>query len=691
MEVITIEFRIQLVGLIVVLCYIIFNIDDVIWEIVHLIKKRRVDSEADRVSMESLEAIPSKLLAVIVAAWNEDSVLEPMIENMLASAHYPESMYYVFLGVYPNDDATVAVAKRLERKYKNVHMVMNVHAGPTCKADNINNVIAFIKQFEADRGWRFSAIIVHDSEDVVHPYEFKVANFLLERYDALQFPVFPLQRMPTLKNFFRGMTSGTYADEFAQNHFRIMGMRDTMSAIVPSAGTGFVISHRILDEYENEPLFPEDNLTEDYKLSLILAEKGFHVHYVLEKVQRLLDNSTVKWDYIATRSIFPATFKKAVQQKTRWIYGITMQSITFTDIFKPSELSFAGRYTLYRDWKAKIVNLLVLPGYLVFIYFIVSSFVSLPIMYPVSTFTWRACILLTTIMIFHQITRVIAIQHIYGFRSVVFACLLPPLMPIRLIWGNIINLSATLCAWKQLFFGTQKGNKKKKVAWHKTNHEFLEEHVLHRYHRNVGDVLLEKGYLDSDTLQVILDQSLKEGCRLGDALLQSGAVTEEQLMTAVASSQHRLFVKNISSFTCDIADDFDKEWLEQSLVYPLLKTKNGYVMAETNFTQADVYENLEFEGIEIHTVYTTKTKILDSIHGTDTVKGYLNIDFITELLMQDKITWQQAVLALDNQDFTPDILGYMGLKPKEATIQMLPGIEAGAAFAAAQEAAATTD
>lgn len=685
------EPKVQVIGLIVALCYIIFSIDDVIWEIVHLISKRRADSKANHVPMESLEAIPPKLLAVIVAAWDEDGVLEPVIENMLASAHYPQSMYHVFLGVYPNDAETIAVAERLERKHKNVHIVMNVHAGPTCKADNLNNIIAFIKRFEANHDWRFSAIMVHDSEDVIHPYEFKVANFLLDRYNALQFPVFPLQRMPTFGNFFRGMTSGTYADEFAENHFRIMGMRDAMSAIVPSAGTGFVISRRILDEYGDEPLFPEDCLTEDYKLSLTLAQKGFPVHYVLEKVRRLLDDGNVKWDYIATRSIFPATFEKAVRQKTRWIYGITMQSARLADIFKPSELSFAGRYTLYRDLKAKIVNLLVLPGYLVFAYFLASQFIVLPTMYPKNTFAWWLCVLLTIIMIVHQIMRAIAIQYIYGFRSVIFACLLPPLMPIRLVWGNVINLVATLRAWKQLFFGVQKSDKTKKAAWHKTDHEFLDEYTLNRYHRNVGDVLLEKGYIDADTLQPMLDRSRREGSRLGDVLLQNKAVTEEQLMIAVAGSQRRLFIKDISPFISDIVDDFDRQWLERSQVYPLLKTKDGYVIAETNSTPADACKNLETDGTKIHIIYTTKAGVLKAIHSIDTKEAHSSTSLVTELLMQDKITWQQAVLALDHQDFTPDILGYMGLRPAEGETWLSPHIAAGAIFATAREAAATTE
>jgi len=95
----------------------------------------------------------------------------------------------------------------------------------------------------------------------------------------------------------------------------LMRMRDFMHVVVPSAGTGFVISHSILDYYGNKPLFPEDSLTEDYKLSVQLALEGYYMHYVLESVPRLLDNGKVRWDYVATRSLFPSTFKSAVKQK----------------------------------------------------------------------------------------------------------------------------------------------------------------------------------------------------------------------------------------------------------------------------------------------------------------------------------------------------------------------------------------
>jgi adsorption protein B len=597
----------------------------------------------------------------MVAAWHEDNVIEDVITNMVSSMQYPRSFYHVFIGVYPNDEPTINAAKRLEEKYKNVHMVINLRPGPTCKADNINNIIRHIKQFESERNWRFASITVHDSEDVVHPQELKLTNYLIESYDALQFPVIPLQKMPSIKNFFTSMTTGTYADEFAENHFRIVEMREAMSALVPSAGTGFAISHDILDYYGDEPLFPEDSLTEDYKLSLTLTKLGFKIHYVLEKVPRLMDSGKTHWDYVATRSFFPETFSAAVRQKTRWIYGITMQSVRAADIFMPSKLSLAGRYSLYKDLKSKIGNLIILPGYLVFVYFIVDIFLPLPVMYPQGTLAWKMCLFLTFLMIFRQFWRAVSITNFYGLRSMVVACLLPPLLPIRLVWANIINMSATFNAWKLRLFGAGRKSKKKKVAWSKTDHKFLHKLVLFTYYRNVGDVLLEREYISSRWLKIALDFSRQKKIRLGQALLDSKLVTEAQLMEALAAVKHRLFVKDLTYYHNALTDKFDKDALERLLIYPLLKAGESYVFAMTDVSETEKIP--ELLGIKLSScifVYSTKFAILGAIKEKAGAASQ-EYKYINAFLENGQIVWDQALHALANYNYSEDILKFMGL------------------------------
>ena len=147
--------------------------------------------------------------------------------------------------------------------------------------------------------------------------------------------------------------------------------------------------------------------------------------------------------------------------------------------------------------KSKICNLITLPGYLAFLYAVASWLLNLPVMYPIYSFSWWLCVVLTGMMVFRQALRAVAIQRIYGMKSVLFACLFPPLMPLRVIWGNIINMAATLRAWKQLLFGIKNRKTPKKVAWNKTDHEFIDKSVLYGFKRKLGDVPAGKtAYLD---------------------------------------------------------------------------------------------------------------------------------------------------------------------------------------------------
>jgi len=121
---------VYIIGLLVAIGMLVFNIDDIIWDIGYLLSSERRRKE-ERIPMAMLDELPPKLLAVMVAAWHEENVIEQVIDHMISSVHYPRSMYHVFLGVYPNDPATIEVAERLSQKYENVHVVVNPKDGPT--------------------------------------------------------------------------------------------------------------------------------------------------------------------------------------------------------------------------------------------------------------------------------------------------------------------------------------------------------------------------------------------------------------------------------------------------------------------------------------------------------------------------------------------------------------------------------
>ncbi len=616
------------IGLIIVILYLLMGLDDFVWDIVNLFRRRSYREQL--LDLHKLDTTPPKLLAIAIAAWHEDNVLGDVIDNILASVLYPKSMYHIFIGVYPNDPATISVAEALAAHYPNVHVVINGLPGPTSKAQNINDIYRFIRRFEDERGWRFASLSIHDSEDVVHPYEFKVTNYLLDTHNAIQFPVFPLMPMPRFSNFFRNITASTYADEFAENHFTTMVGRYSSGAFVPSAGTGFVLSHDVLDLFGDADILPQNSLTEDYRVSLTLYEKGVQLYYVLEQIPRVGADNRLHWDFIATRSMFPNTFRTAVRQKSRWILGITMQSFRFREIFQANGLPVSARYTLYKDSKAKIANLLAMVGYPLLIYFLVSLFVPLLPIYPIYSLSWWLSVFVTFMMLERQAFRIVAIARVYGLRSVFFGCLLPPLMPIRLIWGNIINLAATLRAYKQYASAGKNGAKHptrkqkrsadtatppaaKKIAWSKTDHQFLEKQALQRYQRNLGDILLEKGYISVRELSAALLRSTLLRQKIGSYLMDRGLLSEDQLLDALSSVKHVSYVKaadlNDYSPWC-YADAFDEAQLKRLLSLPLLKTKDGYVVAFCDQSPIDAQTTLRNTyGFSVRAVFASRQTI----------------------------------------------------------------------------------
>ena len=651
-------------GLGLVILYIITGFDDFIWDIATVIRRKGYNHQL--ADLKLLDNQPPKLLAIAIAAWHEENVLGDVINNMIDSMHYPSSMYHVFLGVYPNDSKTIAVAKELAENFQNVHIVINELPGPTSKAQNINYIIKYIKAFEEERNWRFASLTVHDSEDVIHPYELKVTNYLLEKYQAIQFPVFPLMEFPKFHNFFRNIVTNTYADEFAENHFSVMVSRYSIGAFVPSAGTGFALSREILEQFEDGKVLPEDSLTEDYRLSLTLYQKGIQMYYVLLSVPRINQEQKIVTEFIATRSRFPYTFKAAIKQKTRWILGITMQSFRISEIFKGNKMSFSGRYSMYRDYKAKVGNLLVFLGYPILIYFISSFFIDLPPVYPKYSLSWYLAVIVTLMMIERQIFRGIAIYKVYGLRSVFFACLFPPLLPIRFIVGNLINLIATIKAYIQNIFGNQKKIKeknkqnksivlkkvtsKKELVWDKTEHHFLPKTVLQRYYRKFGDVILEKKIIDPRELNKLLTHAQNSKMSIGSYLLREGLITEELLIEVLGKVNNKIFIISetlpyypIASFK----DKFNEEFLREQYTIPILTFDGTFVFAVSEDSPSDALEKIATKyQLDIIGAYATKNFIikgLEQLCEADN-SNYFESSAIYPYFQMNQISYSQYVL-----------------------------------------------
>ena len=150
-------------------------------------------------------------LAIFIGAWDEGEVIGPMLRHALDRIDHGD--YRIFVGVYPNDTATQAAVRAVQRHHphgRHVRMVGGTLPGPTTKAECLNRLWSAMILNETDEGVRFKAIILHDAEDVVHPQELRVFDRLIERFDLVQLPVMPLV-VPGSP-----LISGHYCDEFAE-------------------------------------------------------------------------------------------------------------------------------------------------------------------------------------------------------------------------------------------------------------------------------------------------------------------------------------------------------------------------------------------------------------------------------------------------------------------------------------------
>jgi adsorption protein B len=317
------------------------------------------------VTQEQLEERPEQPLAIMIPAWLEYDVIAPMIENMVKVLSYRS--YAIFVGTYINDARTIAEVERMRRRYKQLHRVEVPHAGPTSKADCLNWIVQAIFLHEKQYGTRFAGIVLHDSEDVLHPLELKFFNYLLPRKDMIQLPVMSLERK------WSEFVAGTYMDEFAEAHAKDIVVRESLSDMVPSAGVGTCFSRAailaLVKGNQNQP-FNTDSLTEDYDIGNRLASLGMKSIFARFPVKFSVKRRTLPGfgkQYPVTvelplcvREYFPDRFGTAYRQKARWVLGIGLQG--WAQIGWQG--SWATKYLLFRDRKSLVTSFISIFAYL---------------------------------------------------------------------------------------------------------------------------------------------------------------------------------------------------------------------------------------------------------------------------------------------------------------------------------------
>ncbi len=440
--------------------FLLGSFDDLIIDAVHAFHRLRPRSVL-KAEWQLWRAFPEKPIAIMIPAWKESSVLEAMVNTNLARIRYQNYKWYI--GVYPNDAETLTIARDLEKLHPSrIVVVVADRPGPTSKAHCLNCIMSVI-QAESDSlsdfSWAPHWIAIHDAEDVIHPDAFTAINAQPAGMDFIQLPIFSLP-VPASE-----WVSGTYLDEFAEIHLREIPVRKVMNMPIPSAGVGTFFSSSILMKIGQRfrYWFDEENLTEDYEISLRIARLGGKQDFLL-----LLDE---KLDLVATREYFPSELGRSIRQKTRWTTGIGLQTMAkwgsygslSTDIFK--NRNWLTAYAVLRDRKALWANPTVMFAWfmiLLTVLYIIKS--DRPLHFQHEQAMINLVWINTLLFFFRFFQRARFCARVYGTTQGLLS------IP-RVLLSTYINGVACLKALYRYAFAKAK-HEDRKIEWDKTEHRF---------------------------------------------------------------------------------------------------------------------------------------------------------------------------------------------------------------------------
>ncbi|SNY63030.1 adsorption protein B [Enterobacter sp. CC120223-11] len=545
-------YGLKVVAIALAIMMLISGLDDLFIDIIYWFRRTvralTVYRRHQHMDYQQLYKPDEKPLAIMVPAWNETGVIGNMAELAAMTLDYEN--YHIFVGTYPNDPDTQRDVDEVCARFPNVHKVVCARPGPTSKADCLNNILDAITQFERSANFTFAGFILHDAEDVISPMELRLFNYLVDRKDLIQIPVYPFERE------WHHFTSMSYIDEFAELHGKDVPVREAIAGQVPSAGVGTCFSRRAVMALLADGdgiAFDVQSLTEDYDIGFRLKAKGMTEIFVrfpvvkeaeqASKPRRFLQRKRSS-SVICVREYFPDTFTTAMRQKSRWIIGIVFQGFKTHRWTQSPKLN----YFLWRDRKGAISNFLSFFAMIIMIQLVLLLIYQR--IWPdawqfLSIFTggpWLVTLLWCNfaLMANRILQRVIFVTVYYGLAQGLLSIL-------RLFWGNLINFMAN---WRALRQVIQHGDPRR-VAWDKTTHDFPSVTGINRALRPLGQILIEQNILTEAQLEQALTERVI-GLRLGGSLLMQGLITAEQLAAALAE-QSGVKMESIDAWEIDSA------------------------------------------------------------------------------------------------------------------------------------------
>jgi adsorption protein B len=389
-------------------------------------------------------------MAIFVPAWEESEVIAPMLRTMVRRLDYDD--YRIFVGHYRNDPATAAAITSVADERI---VAVRVEAdGPTTKAHCLNQLYDALIAYEIEAGHTAKAIVLHDAEDVVHRFELRIFDGLIDRAAVVQLPVLPLIDAQSR------WIAGHYCDEFAEAHAKELVVREAVGAAIPLAGVGCAIERSALAKlaamHEGRP-FAGTSLTEDYEMGLRIGSLGGKTIFVRIPAQ------PGEPGVVATRGHFPATLGAAVRQKARWLGGIALAGW--------DRMGWGGglgeRWMRLRDRRGPFAALLIVAAYLAALLWSqlwLATLLGAPVEVRIDPMLARLLSVNAWLLAWRVLMRAAFTASAYGVEEGLLS------MP-RLFVGNLI---AVLSAFRAISLHSRG----RTPRWDKTQHVFPSEAML---------------------------------------------------------------------------------------------------------------------------------------------------------------------------------------------------------------------
>ena len=242
---------------------------------------------------------PKKRFAVLVAAHNEETVIKPLLQDLM-DQDYPRSLYDVYVIADSCTDRTVEVA----RSVADVRVL--IKSGPTRgKGLAMRAGIEWIlKDAETNEGQAYDAFTFFDADNRVS------ANFLRKMNTELCNGNRLVQGYLGTKNPYDNWVTRVIYQSYAMtNRLWQLGKR---RAGLPSqcGGTGFCIEAELLADLG----WPMTTMTEDLEMVCLLAQRGVFPIWSPEAV--VYDEK-------------PRSIQVAMRQRVRWMRGHFMNLFRF--------------------------------------------------------------------------------------------------------------------------------------------------------------------------------------------------------------------------------------------------------------------------------------------------------------------------------------------------------------------------